>query len=213
MNLTWYEFVTKPWTMKRPRRDEGFGYENSTDRICQYHFKFNEVVPCKLDELKMGKRDRAENHRDNEKRNGLIKHYPPLWGTEQFEPPHNQTGASSPCYELKIDGSGTPYESIVDMRRDKLLNHIAVDNWTWIKGFELAHFERMSDSLYVDEFLKRVEKHVGLNATCKNIPVPQWKSKQNTVSKEYIDWITDRVDWDVESLVGYFPLRNNSINI
>jgi len=46
MNMDWKDFVTTPWTMKRGVGDVLFS--NTTDRICQYHFKFDEVVPCKF---------------------------------------------------------------------------------------------------------------------------------------------------------------------
>ena len=48
MNLEWKEFVTKPWTMERGLFDKKEGFENRTDRFCQYHFKYNEVTPCKF---------------------------------------------------------------------------------------------------------------------------------------------------------------------
>ena len=206
MNVTWLEFLTKPWAMRRPMRDDNIEYINSTERICQYHFKYNEVVPCKLDDLKMGKRERADYRRDRHKREGWIKEYAPIWGTENFEPSHNQTGVSSPCYELKVNGSGEPYESVIDMRRDKLENHLAVANWSWVKGHEIAMFDRMSDQSYVSSFLRRIEKQIGLNATCDNIPSPKWKSKKSNVSQEFMDWITKRVDWEIEAQVGYWPV-------
>lgn len=204
MKMKWNDFVTTPWTMRRPARD--IIYENHTGRLCQYAFRYNEVIPCHLDKRKMGKRARNERYRNEDKRNGVIRYYPSIYG-DKFQPPANHTGASSPVYEMRRDGSGEPYASLVDMRSDKLRNHLNVAKWKWIHGHELAHFDRMADPEYLWEFLHRIEKHVGLNATCSNIPLPKWKTKKynENATKEFMDWITDRVDWETEALVGYVP--------
>ena len=122
---------------------------------------------------------------------------------------HFNKGQSTPCYELRRDGSGQPYDSVVDMRSDKIRNHLSVAEWSWVNGFELLRFDDISsDSSYLSTFLDKVEKHVGVNASCKKLPNPPWKTKQNEVSREYMEWMTDRVDWEAEALLGYHPVMS-----
>eukprot|EP00586_Coscinodiscus_wailesii_P014063 CAMPEP_0172505320 /NCGR_PEP_ID=MMETSP1066-20121228/185476_1 /TAXON_ID=671091 /ORGANISM="Coscinodiscus wailesii, Strain CCMP2513" /LENGTH=208 /DNA_ID=CAMNT_0013281885 /DNA_START=65 /DNA_END=687 /DNA_ORIENTATION=- len=79
-----------------PRVGSDLNIPKTEGLICQEKFRYNEVVSC-------------------------IKHPLPdehyTWNTTYSE--------RYPLYELKNDGSGQPYESIVDLRRDKILNFLA----------------------------------------------------------------------------------------
>lgn len=40
----WYDFLTTPWTMERPKRD--LILANETYNVCQHDFKYNEIISC-----------------------------------------------------------------------------------------------------------------------------------------------------------------------
>ena len=192
--ISWETFVTTPWRTERSVEDKR--NPNLTEgvniRLCQHQFSSLEVVPCLLKEHQMKRLALKRKLIFERVRAGVIREFASIWETEQFEPPHGQTGVTNPLYELKRDQSGKPYESIVNMRRDKLLNHQSVSSWDWIEGVEVAHFDKMADEEYVRSFLKRLNIHVGIDANCTNIPKPKWYSKVNLVTKEYRQWITGK---------------------
>jgi len=104
--MDWYTFVTTPWTTERTPSD--MKYANSKGCVGRANFKFNEIVPCEKfpssDEYLTEKPLRFQEDRQ-QRRKPIIQ--------------------DIPVYELRRDGSGLPYRSIVDMRTDKIRNHVS----------------------------------------------------------------------------------------
>ena len=93
------KFLKKPWTMDRPRRDKAI--KNKLQTNCLQKYGYNEVVPCIRG---------SEPPRINRTRWDRFRGWDPL-------------------YELKRDGSGRPYKSIVDLRADKIRNFMNTSNY------------------------------------------------------------------------------------
>ena len=93
------KFLEKPWAMDRPRRDKAV--KNQKDSQCMQMFGYNDIVPC----------------------------------IKGIEPPRDKRtkwdyfSGWDPIYELKRDGSGQPYESIVEMRADKIRNFMNISSY------------------------------------------------------------------------------------
>ena len=194
--IDWKTFVTRPWTMTRPIRD--FDFSNSTGNICQYNFGFNEVIPCTMDPEVVKKR----------LRNGALSAIAISKQTKNsFLDIHSTNvkkagaGMRTPCYELKRDGSGDPYDSILDMRSDKILNHFAVKDYKWVVDFVPVTYESVvEDGPW--PLLKRVEDIVGIKAQCSNLPLPKSLARE-TIPDEMIQFISENINWKTEELLGY----------
>ena len=128
-------------------------------------------------------------------------------------------------YEYKNDGSEQGFNSILDLRRDKIINHMSVANFRGTRAFFPYRFEELKAN-GTAALLRDLEKATGLKAKCdiiygkdKNskghiLPAPSIRhrqlepkviTKKKILSKEYIEYMNRFVDWDVEKLVGYYP--------
>ena len=206
--IDWKTFVSRPWSMARPISDIDALQRNGTqDRYCQSSFRYLEVIPCLLSDRQMQREKQKLIKRYSLLKIGAIRPFPNIWTTLQFEPPHTKTGAVSPLYEMDRNNIGVPYNSIIDMRRDKLLNHMSVQSWEWVKGYALAPIEKMGDPEFVQAFLSEISSVVGIEATCTNLPKPTFSSKLDSVPAEFIEWVTNNTDWTTEALVGYSSIK------
>mmetsp|Transcript_10127 Transcript_10127/g.12516 ORF Transcript_10127/g.12516 Transcript_10127/m.12516 type:complete len:376 (-) Transcript_10127:62-1189(-) len=178
--LKWYDFVTKEWGTERPRRDLEL-WERSPDgnnTICQEKFKYNEILSCvkgsKDDEEFVLLRDRI--------------------------PHHTTYSGFKPFYELKRDGSGEPYGSILELRAAKIRNYLSVKEWYWVEDSIPVQYEALLRN-GTDFLLSMIEDTVGIQRECDAIP-SQERSRR-PLKKEFVDWMTDHIDWEAESLIGY----------
>ena len=175
LNLEWQEFVTKPWTMPRPERD--LKYQNETGPVCQQQFHYNEIISCV----------------PGEKPEGWV----PEKGVTFFS-------GHQPQYELKVDGSGEPYASIIDLRRDKILNFVSVAEWDWVSKVMIIRYEDLLQKGTAD-FVRQIEEITGVKATCPGT-LPQDRA-QRELDSDYIQWMNANVDWEVEGMIGYSKME------
>ena len=110
-------------------------------------------------------------------------------------------GLANYLYELMHDGSGRPYNSIIDLRRDKILNFLQVPMFHGVKAFFPERYEtlKLRGTSY---FLAQLEEITGLQAQCKPYE-GTGVVKHKKVDPEYTMWMNKFADWDVEALVGY----------
>jgi hypothetical protein len=106
-----------------------------------------------------------------------------------------------PTYELRVDGSGTPYASVVELRRDKILNYLSMSTFDGVLGFAAIQYEDMLLS-GTASLVRQIEDATGTQAQCK--PYPGKADKHDRLEKrKYVEWMRENVDWDVEALIGY----------
>ena len=172
MFLDWEEFVQKPWTMERVGLDLEVIKANQQNNVtCQQHFKFDDIVSC---------HDRP---------------YPKGYFTWK-----RHWSEDKPIYEMKNDGSGEPYENVIKLRRDKILNFLSVKNYDIVKHHTVVRYEDLIDlgtAFVIDE----IETKTGIKSHCS--PTPPQNRTIRDFKPEYIKWITENVDWDTEKLIGY----------
>jgi hypothetical protein len=104
-------------------------------------------------------------------------------------------------YELDHDGSGRAYPSIVDLRREKILNFLSMEKMMGVKYFHPTRYE----DLYKDGtggLLAMLEKETGKKSKCEPIE-GKGIIKHKDVPKEFVQWMNKFVDWEVEGMVGY----------
>eukprot|EP00580_Thalassiosira_gravida_P007108 CAMPEP_0201639220 /NCGR_PEP_ID=MMETSP0493-20130528/18726_1 /ASSEMBLY_ACC=CAM_ASM_000838 /TAXON_ID=420259 /ORGANISM="Thalassiosira gravida, Strain GMp14c1" /LENGTH=214 /DNA_ID=CAMNT_0048112541 /DNA_START=1 /DNA_END=645 /DNA_ORIENTATION=- len=182
IDLPWEEFVTKEWTMERMHKDEAWReyqskLNNGTGRICQENFHYNEIVSC------------------------LTRPYPEgYWG------PHRKHRFSQhqPFYEMKLnDPKGRPYGNILEMRADKIRNFMESATYSNVEGFWHYQYEILLKQ-GTRELVEKIERATGVKRhpiKCK-IYEPQNRRKR-MMDPEFVDYMSDHVDWKAEALVGY----------
>eukprot|EP00978_Attheya_sp_CCMP212_P002045 scaffold4212_cov52-Attheya_sp.AAC.4 len=106
-------------------------------------------------------------------------------------------------YELRRDGSGLPYDSIVDLRRDKILNFLNVSQFEGVTYFRRIRYE---DQVIhgTAEFLTHIEGLTGVKAKCT--PLPPHVLDRKPMDPRFIRWMNNHVDWETENLIGYEKL-------
>ncbi len=113
-------------------------------------------------------------------------------------------------YEYQHDRSERGFSSIIDLRREKILNHLSVADFRGTRAFISLRFEDM-DVNGVHELVKRLEETTGLKARCNatRSMAPHRLAQHKIATLEelpddFIKWMSRFVDWEVESQIGYF---------
>ena len=124
-------------------------------------------------------------------------------------------GLGKNFYEMQPDGSGRAYSSIIDLRRDKIINHLSVADFVGTRAFLPMRYEDLNAN-GTSILLRGIEEAAGLKANCSAfIGKGRRRLKKKKITKhselpdEFIDWMNEYVDWEVESRIGYYR-RNAS---
>lgn len=194
--MTWKEFVTKPWMGKRGTMDATIlqsseqGVQNA---VCVDGYKWVDVAPCSKEDSTFMK------------------------GLGEYK------------YEFKFDGSERGFNSILELRRDKVLNHLSVADFRGTRSFFSYRFEDLKEN-GTTGLLKNIEKSTNLTANCDAIYgkvkahdgsiqsvasvgvrrrrlLPKVISIKRELPEDYIRYMNQFVDWEVESKIGYFPRK------
>lgn len=107
-------------------------------------------------------------------------------------------------YELRNDMSGEAYESILQLRRDKILNFLSIEQYQGVKYFDAWKYEDLAMEGSA-QLVRQLEAALGIKATCKPLEPSANKYVQRPkLDLDYVQWMQDHVDWDdSEALVGY----------
>lgn len=183
MFLEWEDFVKKPWTMPRVGLDleiekslkHGSSLKPSETTPCQQHFAFHEIVSC------------------------VEKPFPTGYFTwKQHWSEHR------PLYELNHDGSGRPYPSILDLRADKIRNHLKVSKYSNVRDFVVVRYEKLVQ--YGTQFLlEHIEEVTGVKAKCS--PTEGQNRTLRDLDDDFVKYMAEQVDWSAEELIGYSKLN------
>lgn len=175
VRLHWHEFVTKPWTMPRPTRDTLL--TNITGPVCYEKFHYHQLVSC------------VRGHRND----------------TDYKPPEDGKGDFSghqPIYELRDDGSGQPYSSIIELRADKIRNFLNTTELPWVKDLIAVQYEDLLNS-GTGALLKQIEHATGEKSACA--PSTSQVRRKRYIDPKFKAWITENTDWNAEKLIGYTP--------
>ena len=175
-NNDWKVFLTKPWTMPRIGSDLWTNRTNQT--LCQEHFLYRDLISCDLEPLPHA-------------------HYYP--NTIRYS-------EHQPFYEMRNDGSGLPYDNILQMRTDKIRNFVqSVAEFAGVADVWVVQYEFLVHQ-GTQHLVDRVAEWTGVAPQCQGKP-PQNRQpkKSRRVSPEYARFIRENLNWTVEALVGYKP--------
>jgi hypothetical protein len=112
---------------------------------------------------------------------------------------------NEPFYEMRNDGSGLPYDNIMEMRSDKILNHLDVKNFKNIADVWVVQYEYLlADG--TQHLIDRIQEWTGIEPKCTaKEPQNRPPRKSRMVDAEYAKYVRKHLNWTVEALVGYYP--------
>jgi hypothetical protein len=114
-------------------------------------------------------------------------------------------------YEYQHDGSERGFSSIIDLRREKILNHLSVANFRGTRAFFPFRFEDLNEN-GTGALIRSVEDATGIKAKCNatNGKAPRRRrlvekriTKHRELSPDLIRWMSRYVNWEVEGRIGY----------
>jgi len=185
MNVTlWHDYVTRPWNR-----------ENNT-RYAEDLALLKNMVSKNLNETQISCQDRFKYNEINSCTRWPYKGYT-----------HLEFGDR---YELRRDGSGLPYGSILELRSEKIRNFLSVQNWTYVKSLIPVRYEALLREGTLS-LIEQIQKAANISANetrCAPLnPQPQ-RVAHRPLDPAYIEYMTQHVNWEAESLIGYLPKSN-----
>lgn len=177
--LPWQEFVKRPWTIHRSEED------NKLELLKQDHPE--QKVDCQED---FEYREVVPCRMDN----------------ESYAIPPERYRAMRPLYELRRDGSGTPYRHILELRSDKIVNMVLQLPMLFsLGGFMVVRYEDLlrRGSYFL---LKNIATMVGMDEIpleCQpSKPQPE-RLRQRYIPNGLQKWVEENLDTQREKLIGY----------
>ena len=178
IGLDWKTFVTTPWTM--PRIGKDLNVTNRNERICQDSFHYNEIISC------------------------IKRPYPDGYFDTRPKPKYS---GHQPYYELKQDGSGEPYNSIIELRTAKIMNFFEMKNYSFVHDYWPLRYEELLRS-GTDGLLEEIERVTGVKRECEAFG--EYEKSKRGLDDEFVQWMNENLDWGVEGLIGYERVENAS---
>jgi len=119
-------------------------------------------------------------------------------------------GDSSAVYEMRKDhpvgdGDFVPYKSILELRRDKMINfHSEVPQFWSTQHYLPMRFEDMVE-VGTESLLQEIENKMGIERSCQpaKLDVPYNGNMKDLIPPEHRALINLGVDWSAESIMGY----------
>ena len=170
------EHLRKNWTefLTIPWTTErvGLDLESPKDARCQEDFAYNEIVSC---------------------------HEKPL-ALEAW--PEEKVGYSGikPFYELRQDGSGEPFDNIMEMRAAKIRNFLAVKDYEGVADLWVNKYEYLL-KVGTQRMLDEISELTGVPYKC--MPSPPQDRPKRPLSPDFVEYVNKHLDWSAEQLIGY----------
>jgi hypothetical protein len=175
-NMEWKEFVTTPWTMPRYGRDL-------------------EIMNTTLS-LSSDSSNSTQNRKCQQEFE--FQDVVPCWDDDKA------IDGMHPFYEHNPH-TGTPYASIIDLRRDKILNFLSVRHYSGVQYMESWKMEDLI-TYGSEPLLNRLELLLGIQKSCTPDFLRDPSSKYPPLQLEYVEWMDQNLDWNLsEALLGYNP--------
>ena len=157
--------------MQRVFLDLNVTVEQKRDvHFCQEHFLYDDVVTCRQ------------------------RPYPQGFFHKSRYSEHQ------PFYEMRNDGSGQPFASVLELRAAKIYNFLSTKDYKSVLGHWIVPYEQVLMQ-GTATLLQRLEKATGIQAQCAASP-PQNRRKR-TLDPEMIQYVMSHLDWEAEHLIGY----------
>lgn len=178
MFVGWKTFLETPWTMERVGLDLDIDKKAKNQAPCQEEFPYKDIVSC------------------------YTRPYPDGYFKKTYFSEHQ------PFYEMRNDGSGKPYESILQLRSAKIRNFLSVSSYKGVAELWILQYEKMV-RYGTRELIKEIESVTGITAQC--IPSPAQNRHNRIIDSDMMSYVEKKLDWTVEALIGYEKHQEPSI--
>jgi len=147
------------------------------NETCQEHFMYRDIVSCNPKPL-------PKSH---------YKH-----GIKYSE--------HQPFYEMRNDGSGEPYNNILEMRSDKIRNHLSVRNYEGVADVWVLRYEDLVKK-GTQQLLDRIEQKTGIQPICQAYPAQPGRvnKRLRQISPGFAAHVRKHLNWTTEGWIGYTP--------
>ena len=121
--------------------------------------------------------------------------------------------STNPIYELKQDGSGAAFKSILDLRAAKFRNQVE-EMSDWVHGVNKIRYESLVEPTTdaagnavpgIYDLLEKLAADLKMDWQCKIRAAEPGRSHVQHTQK-FVKYMNKHVDWDAEELFGYTPL-------
>mmetsp|Transcript_30620 Transcript_30620/g.46987 ORF Transcript_30620/g.46987 Transcript_30620/m.46987 type:complete len:344 (+) Transcript_30620:279-1310(+) len=153
---------------------ERFGTDlNITDplHMCQEHFYYRDIISCDLNPKPAESYDHKLHYSENQ-----------------------------PFYEMRNDGSGKPYENIMELRADKIRNFMETKDYKNVRDMWVTQYEYLV-SKGTKALLDRITDLTGIDYDCK--PYEPQNRRKRPIAVDFAKYLNEHLDWDAEELIGY----------
>jgi hypothetical protein len=103
-------------------------------------------------------------------------------------------------YEMRNGSSGKPYDSILELRADKIQNFLSIADFDGIQDLFPVQYEQLVRN-GTATLIHNLEEALGAKAHCS--PMDPQTLSPRPLSPEYVEWMKEHVDWETEALIGY----------
>lgn len=171
----WHVFLTKPWTMPRVGLDLEIIKNNTVDTAkCQEDFNFSDIVSCHLEPLPHSYYNYTLRYSEHQ-----------------------------PFYEMRNDGSGLPFDNILQMRTAKIQNFLSTQTYPGVADTWFVQYEYLL-AKGTSHLLNRIQQWTGIVPNCTSKP-PQYRKpkKSRVLQVEMARHVRMHLNWTVERWIGY----------
>jgi hypothetical protein len=152
----------------------GLDLELFGNETCQEHFAYKDIVSCTVEPLPKSHYGHKLRYSENQ-----------------------------PFYEMRNDGSGIPYDNILEMRTDKIRNFLSVADFEGVSDAWVLQYEHLVKQ-GTTKLVERVAEVTGIEPNCKPKPPQIRKPKQSRfISADMAAHIRNHLNWTVENMIGY----------
>ena len=173
------EHISKHWSvfLSKPWTMDRIGSDLllTGNEICQENFHYRDIISCVREPL-------PRTHYNHT-----------LRYSEQ-----------QPFYEMRNDGSGIPYNNIMELRADKIRNFLSTSQYPGVADVWVLQYEFLLQT-GTQHLLDRISEWTGITPTCEAKPpqIRKQKIKERTVTPDFAAYVRKNLNWTVEKLIGY----------
>ena len=110
---------------------------------------------------------------------------------------------NKPFYEMRNDGSGVPYENILELRTDKIRNFLSVRDFPHIADVLVTQYEELLEE-GTGSLLTQIHVMTGIEPQCEaDMPQPGEHGEERVVTPDFAKHVRLHLNWTVEAMLGY----------
>lgn len=106
---------------------------------------------------------------------------------------------------MRNDGSGEPYESLLELRTDKIRNFLSVASYEGVSDVWVVQYEYLVHK-GTQHLLDRLAEWTGVEPNCEAKPPQTRKPKKSRlIPPEFARHVREHLNWTVEGWIGFEP--------